>query len=219
MDGFTARVVGWLFVAAAAMLWLGWVLLPARPGMYFTPGDFAAIKRRFRPWIWLYRVHLFGHLATVMAFVALASTVGGDSRVLVWPGVAVLAGGALVAALATAFYYHFGAWGAAGTAGQPPESLAAHVESLRVPTEYVTCLTRFGRVFFGLGQLVLAAGLLYAGLLPLWLTAAAALLGVAAIAVTMAFPDHLDYYLPIFHLNVAWMLAAGVTAVRAGALP
>ena len=77
---------------------------------------------------------------TVMAFVALASTAEGDGRLLVWPGAAVLVAGAVVAALASAFYYHFGAWGALEVGDQAEELRGAYVASLRVPTEYVTCL-------------------------------------------------------------------------------
>lgn len=83
-------------------------------------------------------------------------------------------------------------------------------------TDYATCLVRFGRVFFGLGQVVLAAGLLAGALLPAWLGYTGALLGLAAMAVTMAVPDQLERYRPIFHLNAAWMLAVGITALTAG---
>ncbi len=75
---------------------------------------------------------------------------------------------------------------------------------------------RFSRVFFGVGQVMLAGGLLYGGILPSWLAWGAAALGLAAIAVTMATPDELERYRPIFHLNAAWMLAVGVVMLRAG---
>lgn len=113
MTDFTSRVTGWLFVAAAATLWLGWVLLPARMGAFFRPRDFAAIRASYRRWIWLFRLHIFGYVTTVMAAAALAVAVErGDARVLVWPGLAVLTAGSLVGALGAAFYYHMGAWGA-----------------------------------------------------------------------------------------------------------
>jgi hypothetical protein len=199
-----------MFLAGGVMLWLGWVLLPVRIGAYLDPDVFPAIRKVFRRWIWLYRVHLFGHLVSLMAFVALGTQVSGDPRLFVWPGVAVLAAGILVAALASAFYYHFGAWGAVEMGTRAPPDRAAYASSLRVPTEYVTCLTRFGRVFFGLGQLVLAAGLLAAPLLPAWLAAGAGVLGVAAMAMTMGLPDELDRFSPVFHLNAAWLVAVGI---------
>src|SRR5215210_2370743 len=125
-----------------------------------------------------------------MALVALATSVAAsEARVLVRPGVAVAAAGAVTGALAAAFYYHFGAWGALDLADKPADTVRAFVGSLRVGTEYVTCLVRFGRVFFGLGQVVLAVGLLHGGVLPPWLIAGAGVLGVAAMVVTMAFPD------------------------------
>jgi hypothetical protein len=211
MTRFAAEVTSGLFIAAALMLWAGWTLLPVRIGPFLRVDDFAAIRRVFRRWIWLYRVHLFGYLVTAMAFVALATGVDSDRRVLVWPGVVVLAAGAIVSALAAAFYYHFGAWGAVGFREQPDAAVEQHVAALRTPTEYVTCLVRFGRVFFGLGQTVLAVGLLPTSVLPVWLLALAALLGVGAMALTMAFPDELQFFGPLFHANAQWMAAAGVT--------
>ena len=52
--------------------------------------------------------------------------------------------------------------------------------------------------------------------LPGWVAVAAALLGLAAIGVTMAKPDELERYRPIFHFNAAWMLILGLVMLRAG---
>jgi hypothetical protein len=85
MTRFAAELTGGLFLAAAMMLWLGWALLPVRVGPYPEPGVFPAVRNVFRRWIWLSRLHLFGHLVTVMAIVTLVSLVAGDARLLVWP--------------------------------------------------------------------------------------------------------------------------------------
>lgn len=217
MASFPLQVTGWLFVTAAAMLWLGWWLLPARPGAFFLPHDFGAIRARYRLWIWLYRVHIFGYLVTVMAAVALGASLGGsDARVLLWPGAAVMASGAIVGALGAAFSYHVGAWGALDLHGKSVPDIEAFIADARVSTHYATCLVRFSRVFFGLGQVVLAVGMLRDGTFPGSVAIAAGLVGLAAIAVTMARPDELEHYRPVFHLNAAWMLVLGVVALRAG---
>ncbi|MEP6688296.1 MAG: hypothetical protein ABJC36_08095 [Gemmatimonadales bacterium] len=39
---------------------------------------------------------------------------------------------------------------------------------------------------------------------------------VAAIALTVAKPDELERYRPIFHLNAAWMLVLDLAMLRAG---
>lgn len=214
---FSLAVVGWLFVGAAAMLWLGWMIMPVHIGTFFQPGDFAAVYDQLHFWIWTYRIYLFGFLTALMALAALSTQLGeAEARVLVVPGAAVAAAGLIVAALAAAFYYHFGAWGAIDMAGKSETAVREFVDSLKNDTEYVTCLVRFGRVFLGLGQLVLAVGLLRGRILPRWLAGAAALLGVAAMAITMAFPDDLEYYRPVFHLNAAWLLAAGIVVLRSG---
>ena len=217
MNDLATGVTGWLFVAAAAMSWLGWTLLPAKVGPFFEAADFERVRSRLRLWIWMYRVNLFGYLITLMAFVAFATLVAGSEyRIILWPAVATLGAGLLVGVLAAAFYYHFGAWGAVDLDGKASEAVDAYVKSLEVSTEYVTCFVRFGRVFFGFGQVILAIGLLLSGLLPIWLIVAGAVLGAAAMAVAMALGDNLKIFEPLFHLNAAWLLAIGVVVLVSG---
>ena len=214
MNDYELNVTGGLFLAAAAMLWLGWTLLPAKLGAYFVAADFAAVRAHRRPWIWLYRVHLFGYVTGVMAFVALATLASGTpSRIVVWPAVAVLGTGLMMGAVAAAFYYHFGAWGSVDMDGKPAETIQAFIDSLRVSTEYVTCLVRFSRVFLGVGQVVLAIGLLQAGPWPAWLVGWGGLVGVTGMALTMGLPDNLSLYRPVFHVNAVWLATFGVVTL------
>ena len=67
MDAFATQVTGWLFVAAAAMTWVGITFLPVPIGSFFERDDFSRVLKRLRVWIWLYRVYLFGHLVALMA--------------------------------------------------------------------------------------------------------------------------------------------------------
>src|SRR5262245_37188604 len=187
LHDFTTAVTGSLFLAGAFLLWSGWVLLPRRVGMFFRSDDFAAIGARLPLWLWLYRVHLFGMVVSALALVALAALLADQPavRVLVWPGAAVAVAGLIVGAVGSAFYYHFGVWGAV-EARKSPQAAQDLVESLCLPTHYVTCLVRFGRVFCGLGLTVLALGLLRGEVFPWWVGGGAAGLGVAAMALTMA---------------------------------
>jgi hypothetical protein len=205
-----------MFLAAAAMLWGGWMLLPHHLGTYFQPNDFAEVHRHVHLWLWMYRVHIFGLVMTAMAMVTLTVLVeGSDAKVLVWPGALVAAAGFIVSALAGAFYYHFGVWGSIELAGKSPQQLQAFVESLRLDTEYVTCLVRFGRVFSGLGLLVAALGLAKSRILPRWDYIFAGVLGFAGMALTMTVPDRLPLYGSIFQLEVIWLAATGVVLLRA----
>jgi hypothetical protein len=216
-QNYSTRITGWLFIAGALMLSGGWLLLPVHIGTFFKPEDFAAVHAHLHWWIWLYRVYIFGFLVTVMAFVALAAVLtDSEARVVAWPGITVAVVGLAVGCLASAFYYHHGAWGALQTAGQPLEKLREHVEALRLDTEYITCLVRFGRVFLGLGLVVLAAGLIKWRILPAAIGMGAVLLGLAAMVLTMAFPDNLEFYAPVFHLNSLWLLATGLVMLRSG---
>lgn len=218
MSTLAARhFTGGCFIAAGAMLWLGWVLLPVTIGAYFEPDLFGAIHERFHVWIWLYRVHIFGMVLTVMALIALAAMMAGSaSRVMIWPGAAVASAGMIVSALGAAFYYHHGAWGALELVGKSVEEAKAFVAALRVDTEYVTCLVRFGRVFAGLGLMVIAWGLVAGRALPVWISAWAALMGLAAMALTMGLPDDLHLYQPVFHAMALWLVVTGVVIVMRG---
>jgi hypothetical protein len=214
---FESRFTGGAFVAAALMLWLGWALLPVHIGTYFQPDDFGRIHEQFRPWIWIYRVHMFGRVIAVIALVALGTMTGSAARVLIWPGIVVAAAGLFVGTVAEAFYYHHGAWGALELAGKNTVEIQAFVDALRVDTEYVTCLTRFGRVFGGVGLILIAWGLVRERTtLPTALAAVLGLVGLASIALTMGLPDHLSWYQPIFHVLCAWLLASGAAILRTG---
>jgi len=217
---FTTDVTGGFFLAGALMLWGGWVLLPRRVGMFFRSDDFPAIGAHLQLWLWLYRVHLFGMVVSALALVALAALLTNQAavRILVWPGATVAVAGLIVGAIGSAFYYHFGVWGALET--RKTLTVAKDlVESLQLPTHYVTCLVRFGRVFCGLGLTVLAVGLLRGEILPWWVGGGAAGLGVAAMALTMIFPDNWALYTPVFHLQALWLAAIGVYVLLYGIGP
>ena len=216
MNGVAASIAGWSFLAAATMLWAGAVLLPVKLGTFIDAGDFARIHRVLYRWIWLFRVHLFGYILTAMAFVAFGATVEDPvARVVIWPAIAASCAGLIVSALAGAFYYHFGAWGAIDMRDKTATECERLAGSLKISTEYVTCLVRFGRVFFGLGQVVLAAGLLWTGQWAAWIGVSAGLLGIAAMALTMGLPDHLEYYRPVFHLSALWSVGIGLVLLGA----
>jgi hypothetical protein len=208
---FTTDVTGCLFLVGALMFWGAAVALPHRVAMFFRSDDFPAIGARLWLWLWLYRVHLFGVVVSALALVALGALVVNQPgvRVLVWPGAAVAVAGLIVGAVGSAFYYHFGVWGALETK-RSPNVAKELVDSLHLPTHYVTCLVRFGRVFCGLGLTVLAAGLLHGNVLPWWVGGGAAALGVAAMALTMLWPDNWSLYVPVFHLQALWLAATGV---------
>lgn len=102
--------------------------------------------------------------------------------------------------------------GAIQTQRKSDAAIAQYVASLRIGTEYATCLVRFGPVFFGLGQVVLAAALF--GTLPLWWVVPIALPGLAAMVFTMVFSDNLEHYRSMFHMNALWLIATGFMLIR-----
>ncbi len=213
---FEARFTGWSFILAGLLLGGGWMLLPRQLGTYFVPEDFSLVHDQFLLWIWIYRVHIFGMVISAIALFAVATSLAENPcRILVWPGVGVAAAGTFVSALGAAFYYHHGAWGALELEGKSAEEIQAFVDNLRVDTEYVTCLIRFGRVFTGLGLVLLGLGFVRWKVLPAWVGGGAVLLGLAAMALTMGLPDRLSLFEPVFYLQVLWMVATGVAVLRA----
>lgn len=209
------RFIGYSFLVGGAMLWLGYMSLSPRVGAYFEPQDFAGIYAGWRAWIWAFRVHIFGYVISVIALTALASQLTeSESRVVIWPGVMVASAGIFVSTLGAAFYYHHGAWGAAALDGKPIEQVVAFIDSLRNDTEYTTCLVRFGRVFSGLGLVLLGIGLHHWRLLPRPVSAGAILIGLASMALTMALPDNWSVYTPVFHAKALWLLVTGVLVLR-----
>src|SRR5262249_26211768 len=145
------------------------------------------------------------------AMVALASLPSDRSvRVLVWPGAGVAVAGLIVGAVGSAFYYHFGVWGTLGLRGKPPEAVSGFVDSRHLTTEFVTFMVRVGRGFSGLGLMVLAIGLLRWGAFVPWIGWGGVVLGLAAMALTMLFPDHWSLYTPVFHLQSLWLAGTGV---------
>ena len=214
---FSTNFVAWSFIAAASMLWGGWMLMPAHIGTFFEPGDFERVRASFHLWIWMFRFHLFGMVVTVIALVGLASLLtSSQARVMVWPGAAVATAGMIVGAVGAAFYYHHGAWGALVLHGKSIAEISEFVRALRVDTEYITCLVRFGRVFSGLGVLVLGFGLIKWNILPIWIGWVAAAIGLAAMALTMLLPDHMSLYAPVFHIKSLWLLVTGIVILRRG---
>lgn len=214
---FETQFAGWSFIAAGVMLWAGWMLMPVHIGTYFVPTDFSAVHEHLWLWIWLYRVHIFGMVITAIALLSVAALFADvPARIMVWPGVGVATAGTFVSALAAAFYYHHGAWGAIELDGKGTAEAQQFVQNLLVDTEYVTCLVRFGRVFTGLGLVVLGCGFLKWKLLPGWVGGGAVLIGLAAMALTMGLPDRLSLYEPIFHIKAAWLTLTGITILRSG---
>ena len=214
----TALITGCYFIVAAVLLWLGWMLMPTHIDSFFKTSDFAEIHSNWHWWIWCYRFHLFGHAISAIALVALGGSreLEAEARVVIWPGIAVAFAGIFITALGHAFYYHHGAWGALEMQGKSELQILAFVESLRVDTEYNTCLVRFGRVFTGLGLLLLGVGLFKWKLLPAPVSGVAVLIGLAAMALTMGLPDKLSLYMPIFHVWVLWLLGTGIVVIRSG---
>lgn len=214
---FETSFTGWAFILAAVLLWFGWALSPHHIGEYIVASDFTKIGESVWYWIWMYRIHIFGWVTMGISMFALMSlTTGKPSRVVILPGIGMVIVGTFTLAIANAFYYNFGAWGVGKTAGLTPEEVTAFMDSILSTNQYVTCFLRFGRIFSGVGLVLLGYAFIKWNLVSTWLAWFTMLLGFVAMGIILSIPDNFEVYKPVFHVKVIWLLAMGVSLLMKG---
>ena len=214
---FETKFTGWSFLAAAALLWLGWALSPHHIGEYIKASDFEAVGENLWLWIWMYRVHIFGWVFMGIASFALVSVIGRKPyRVMILPGAGLVVIGSFALAIASAYFYNFGAWGVGMTDGKSPDEVQSFMDSILYTNQYVTCFIRFGRVFTGLGFVLLGLAFVKWKLVGQWLGWFSVLLGLATMGIIMGIPDNYEIYKPMFHVKVVWLLAMGIVILSKG---
>jgi hypothetical protein len=214
---FETNFTGWAFIVAALLLWSGWALSPHHIGEYIVASDFEAIGESVWTWIWMYRIHIFGWVTMGIAVFALVSvTARKPYRVMILPGAGMVIIGTFTLAIANAYFYNFGAWGVGQTAGKSAAEIKAFVDSILYTNQYVTCFIRFGRVFSGVGLVLLGFAFVKWNIVSKWLGWFTGLLGFAAMAIVMGIPDNYEIYKPLFHIKVIWLVAMGAVILKQG---
>jgi hypothetical protein len=214
---FETNFTGWAFILAAILLWFGWALSSHHIGEYIVASDFPKIGKNVWYWIWMYRVHIFGWVTMGISMFALMSVLTGKPyRVVVLPGIGMVIVGTFTLAIANAYFYNFGAWGVGKTAGMSAAEIAAFMDRILFTNQYVTCFIRFGRIFSGVGLVLLGVAFVKWKLVSTWLSCYTALLGLVAMGIILSIPDNFETYKPVFHLKVIWLLMMGVTLLKQG---
>lgn len=214
---FETNFTGWAFIFAAILLWFGWALSPHHIGEYIVASDFEAIGKDVWYWIWMYRFHIFGWVTMAIAVFALVSiTARKPYRVVILPGAGMLIVGTFTLAIASAYFYNYGAWGVGQTAGKSASEIKEFVDNILFTNQYVTCFIRFGRIFSGVGLVLLGFGFVKWKIVGTWLGWFTAILGVVAMGIILAIPNNFEIYKPIFHVKAIWLLAMGVVILRKG---
>lgn len=214
---FETKVTGWFFIVAALLLWGGWMLSPHHIGEYIVASDFTAIGENVWYWIWMYRIHIFGWVTMGIALFALVSiTARKPYRVLILPGAGMTIIGTFSLAIAAAYFYNFGAWGVGKTMNKSPEEIEVFMNSILYTNQYVTCFIRFGRIFSGVGLILLGFGFIKWQIVAKWLGWFTLILGFAAMLIILLIPDNFEIYKPIFHIKVIWLIAMGVILLKKG---
>ena len=214
---FETSFTGWSFVLAAILLWFGWVLSPHHIREYIVASDFTKIGEIVWLWIWMYLFHIFGWVTMGISMFALLSIITNRPyRTVVLPGIGMIIVGTFTLAIANAFYYNFGAWGVGKTAGLSATEIQEFIDDILFTNQYVTCFIRFGRIFSGVGFVLLGAAFLKWNLVSKWLGWFTVLFGLAAMGIILGIPDNFEIYKPLFHVKVLWLLAMGITLLTKG---
>jgi hypothetical protein len=214
---FETRFTGWAFILAAILLWFGWALSPHHIGEYIVASDFEAIGESVWTWIWIYRIHIFGWVTMgISLFALVAATARKPYRVVILPGAGMVIIGTFTLTIANAYFYNFGAWGVGETAGKTAMEIEAFVNDILYTNQYVTCFIRFGRVFSGVGLVLLGFAFIKWHMVSKLLGWFTALLGLAAMVVIMGIPDNFEIYKPLFHVKVVWLVAMGAVILKNG---
>ncbi len=214
---FETSFTGWAFIVASLLLWLGWVIMPHHIGEYIEAGDFAKIGENVWFWIWMYRVHIFGWVTMGISIFALVSmTARSPHRILVLPGAGMIVVGTFTLAIAAAFYYNFGAEGVGRTAGMTPEQMEEYINGTWFTNQYVTCFTRFGRIFSGVGFILLGSAFVKWKIVSSWLGWFTIIFGLVAMCVILFIPVNFEIYKPLFHVKALWLAVMGVYILTKG---
>lgn len=214
---FETRFTGWAFILAAILLWSGWVLSSHHIGEYIVASDFPKIKENVWYWIWMYRIHIFGWVTMGISMFSLLSIISKKPyRVVVFPGIGMVIVGTFTLAIANAFFYNFGAWGVGKTAQMSPTEITEFIDSILFTNQYVTCFLRFGRIFSGVGLVLLGYAFIKWKIVNLWIGWYTLLLGIVAMGIILAIPDNYETYKPIFHVKALWLLTMGFTLLVKG---
>ena len=214
---FETNFTGWAFIVAALLLLFGWILSPHHIGEYIVASDFTEIGKDVWFWIWMYRIHIFGWVTMGIALFALVSvTARKPYRVLILPGAGMIIIGTFTLAIAAAYFYNHGAWGVGKTANLSAEALEEFMNNLLFTNQYVTCFIRFGRIFSGVGLILLGAGFVKWNIISSWLGWFTIVLGLVAMCVILFIPENFEIYKPIFYVKVLWLALMGVTLLKKG---
>jgi len=211
------KFTGWAFIIAAILLWGGWLLSPHTIGEYIVASDFEKIGESVWYWIWMFRFHIFGWVTMGIALFALWTVLFNSSkRIIIMPGIGMLVVGTFTIAIAAAYYYNYGAWGVGKTMGKTAEEVQTFMDGILFTNQYVTCFVRFGRIFSGVGLVLLGFGFLKGNVVNKALTWFTILLGAAAVGIILAIPEYYETYKPLFHLKALWLVAMGVVILKKG---
>ena len=214
---YETSFTGWAFILAAVLLWFGWALSPHHIGEYLVASDFAEVGKSIWYWIWMYRIHIFGWVTMGISMFALVSIMSGKPyRVVILPGAGMVIVGTFTLAIANAFFYNFGAWGVGQTAGMSPTEIGAFMDNILPTNQYVTCFVRFGRIFSGVGLVLLGFAFIKWRIVSTWLGWFTLLLGFIAMGIILSIPDNYEIYKPIFQIKVIWLVAMGITLLKKG---
>ena len=100
--------------------------------------------------------------------------------------------------------------------GKSPEEIQQFMDGILFTNQYVTCFLRFGRIFSGVGFVLLGAAFLKWGIVNKFMGWFTLLYGLAAMAIVMLIPEYFNSYKPMVHIKFLWLGLMGITILKNG---
>lgn len=214
---FETKFTGWALIIAAVFLMAGQELSPHKIGEYFVSTDYKSIGENVWFWIWMQRIYIFGWVIMGLGMIGFATiTFEKPSRILTMPGAGIVIIGTFVTALAAAFYYTYGAWAVGKTENMSAAELQVFTNDIVNINHYVTCLVRFGRIFSGVGFVLIGVGIFEFKIMDSWIGIYTAIMGFVTVCLILFIHDNFEVYKPMFFVKVLWLLIVGATILRKG---
>jgi len=214
---FETSFTGWALIVAAVFLIIGYELSPHKLGEYFVAEDWKSIGENVWFWIWMYRIYIFGWVIMGLGMMGFASiTFEKPARVLLTPGIGIVTIGIFVTALASAFYYTYGAWGVGKTAEMSAAEIQVFTSDILNFNHYITCWVRFGRIFSGVGFVLIGFGLFKFKMMDAWIGIFTIILGVTSVSVILFIHDNFEVFKPVYYAKILWLFVIGASILRKG---
>lgn len=162
------RIAGGALVLGGLLSLVGFFVRPVAIQKGFSVSDVLAVEGAAGVWVLSFRLLVFGLFVRIAGLVALGSfSVRPSSRAIIAPGVTISVAALVISALAQGYHMDIGIHAVWRFQTELTDAARQSVlQSFIATDEWVSCLSRMGVMFLGLGSAFLGGGLARETLLP-----------------------------------------------------